>query len=59
MCRWQKPYEKHEKLEKSHLVIEEDEAEYTKTYRYTTFPLNYNKDVWDRSEVGVAINNMW
>ena len=38
------PY-KHEKLEKSHLVIEEDEAEYTKTYRYTTFPLNYNKDV--------------
>ena len=37
------PY-KHEKLEKKNSLVEEEE-DYTKTYRYTTLPLNYNKDV--------------
>ena len=37
------PY-KHEKLVKDNL-LEEEEEDYTKTYRYTTLPLNYYKDV--------------
>ena len=37
------PY-KHEKLEKT-ISYGEDEEEYSKTSRYTTLPLNYNKDV--------------
>jgi hypothetical protein len=36
---------KHEKLVKTNLYEEEDEKSYQKTSRYTTFPLNYNKDV--------------
>ena len=36
---------KHEKLEKSNIYEEEDESSYQKTSRYTTFPLNYKKDV--------------
>ena len=37
------PY-KHEKLEKT-TIFEEEEEEYSKTSRYTTLPLNYNRDV--------------
>ena len=37
------PY-KHEKLEKTTIFVEEEEN-YSKTSRYTTLPLNYNRDV--------------